>query len=105
VLELAFETQALRDICESDEEAKRQLGVKVAAGLKRRLSDFQAIESFDELPVAKPKKNSNNCIFALPENWQLVVTAGHSVNPTLPSGKIDWTRVTRIKILRIEKRK
>jgi hypothetical protein len=104
-LELAFETAALRDICESEENAKRKLGVKVAAGLKRRLSDFQAIRAFDELPVAPPKKNSNNYVIPLPEKWRLVVTAGHGENPTLLSGNIDWARVTRLKILRIEKAK
>jgi hypothetical protein len=102
-LELAFETMALRDICESDEKARRKLGVKVAAGLKRRLSDFQAVESFEELPTPRPKKNSNNCVFPLRGGWQLVVTGGHSTNPTLLSGRIDWPKVSRIKILRIEK--
>jgi hypothetical protein len=102
-LELAFETLALRDICESEERARQKLGIKVAAGLKRRLSDFQAVESFDELPTARPKKNSNSCVFPLPEGWQLVVTGGHGSNPTLPSGRIDWTKVSRLKILRIEK--
>jgi len=94
---------ALRDICESEEEARRELGAKVAAGLKRRLSDFQAIDSFNDLPTAHPKRNSNSCIFPLPDGWQLVVTAGHSSNPMLPSGRIDWSRVSRIRIVRIEK--
>jgi hypothetical protein len=102
-LELAFDTMALRDICESDEMARRKLGVKVAAGLKRRLSDFQAMDSFDELPTARPKKNSNSCTFSLPDGWRLVVTVGHGDNPTLASGSIDWSKVTRIKILSIEK--
>lgn len=102
-LELAFDTMALRDVCESEEKARRKLGSKVAAGLKRRLSDFQAIESFDELPAARPRKNSSSYTFSLPDGWRLVVTAGHGSNPTHPSGKIDWAKVSRIKILRIEK--
>jgi len=103
-LGLAFATQALRDICENEIIAKKKLGAKAADALKRRLSDFQSIDSFDELPFAKPKKNSNNCIFDLPDDWQLVVTGGHGENPTLPSGKIDWTKITRLKVSRIEKR-
>src|SRR5579872_7285183 len=98
-LELAFATKALRDICESGAIAKKKLGPNVADALKRRLSDFQSIASFDELPfVAKPKKRSKNVKFDLPDNWELVVTSGHSDNPTLPSGKIDWSQVTRLKI-------
>jgi len=104
-LELAFETKALRDICESEAIAKSALGAKVADALRRRLSDFRSIDSFDELPFAKPKKNSNIVTFDLPDDWQLVVTGGHGDNPKLASGKIDWTKVTRLKITRIERRK
>jgi len=102
-LELAFQTKALRDICENEAIAKGKLGVKVADALWRRLSDFQSIDTFDELPFAKPKKNSNNITFDLPDDWQLVVSGGHGDNPKLASGKIDWARVTRLKIIRIEK--
>lgn len=104
-LELGFETEALRDICERDKFARKRLGAKVADALRRRLSDFQSIDSFDDLPFAKPRKRSGQCVFQLPEGWQLVVTAGHAENPTLPSGRIDWSRVSRLKILKIEKNK
>jgi hypothetical protein len=103
-LELAFATKALRDICESRTTAKEKLGLKVADALQRRLSDFQSIDTFDELPFTKPKKNSNNVAFDLPDGWRLVVTGGHGENPTLPDGKIDWTKVTRLKIVRIEQK-
>ena len=104
-LELAFATKALRDICESEATAKEKLGAKVADALKRRLSDFQSIGTFDELPFTKPKKNSKNVIFDLPEGHRLVVTAGHKTNPTNTDGKIDWTKVTRLQIVRIENEK
>jgi hypothetical protein len=104
-LELAFETKALRDICESEAIAKRELGTKVADALRRRLSDFRSVDTLDELPFAKPRKSSNTVTLDLPNDWQLVVTGGHGDNPKLTSGKIDWTKVTRLKITRIEKRK
>lgn len=104
-LELAFETKGLRDICESEAVARDRLGAKVASALWRRLSDFQSIDSFDELPIVKPKKNSNNVTFELPEDWQLIVTGGHGENPKQTSGKIDWAKVTRVKIIGVEKRK
>lgn len=104
-LELAFETKALRDICENEAVAREKLGTKVADALRRRLSDFRSIDSFDELPLAKPKKNSNNVVFDLPDDWQLVVASGHGATPKLPSGKTDWASVTRLKIFRIERGK
>jgi hypothetical protein len=104
-LELAFETKALRDICESEAIAKRELGAKVAGALRRRLSDFRSVDTFDELPFVKIKKSSSSVTFDLPDDWQLVITGGHGDNPKLASGKIDWTKVTRLRIARIEKRK
>ena len=95
---------ALRDICGSKTLAKKRFGAKVADALWRRLADLSSIDSIDEFPLAKPKKNSNSITFDLPDEWQLVVTGGHGNNPKLATGKIDWTQVTRIKILRIEKR-
>jgi hypothetical protein len=103
VLQVAFATKALREICENEAVAKMKLGLKAAAALKRRLSDFQSIESFDELPIAAPKPTSNARGFPLADAWRLVVTAAHSENPTLAFGKIDWTQVSRVKITKIEK--
>ena len=74
----------------------------MAAQLKRRLADIQAVETIDELPVAKPKKTSNNCMIDLSGGFQLVATAGHAEIPTLSSGRIDWGNVKRLKLLRIE---
>jgi hypothetical protein len=102
-LGLAFETKALRDICESEAIAKRELGTKVAGALRRRLSDFQSVDTFDELPLAKPKRNSHRVMFDLSDGWQLVVVAVHGGHPKLASRQIDWANVTRLKITGIEK--
>jgi hypothetical protein len=104
-LELAFETKGFRDICESEALAKEKLGARVADALWRRLSDFQSIDSIDDLPFVKLKNNSNTITFELPDNWLLIVTGGHGDNPKRSNGKIDWTKVTRVKIIGIEKRK
>lgn len=101
-LELAFDTKALRNICESEKRAKQELGAEVAAQLKRRLADLQAAKSIDELPVAKPVKNSNNCVVNLSSGYRLIATVGHAEIPTLSSGKVDWSNVGRLKLLKIE---
>ena len=44
-LELAFESKELRDVCENEAEAKRQLGDSVAEMLKHRLADLNAATS------------------------------------------------------------
>ena len=101
-MELAFETKLLREICESEETAKRELGTKVAEELKRRLADLRAAASVGDLPVAKPRKMSETCVFDLADGYKLSFSPNHSNNPLLKSGKIDWAKVARIKILSIE---
>jgi hypothetical protein len=55
-LELAFETKLLREICESEQKARQELGIKVAEALKRRLADLRAATSVEDLPVAQTAK-------------------------------------------------
>jgi len=51
----------------------------------------------------KPLKIAGNCVFELPEGYQLVIAPNHAKNPMLQSGKIDWAKVGRIKVIRIER--
>lgn len=101
-MELAFETKLLREVCESAEKAKQQFGAEVARALKRLLADLRAAGSIEDLPVAKPRRISGNCVFQLSTGHILTATANHPVNPLLKSGEIDWAKVERIRILRIE---
>jgi hypothetical protein len=101
-LELAFETKLLREICESEQKARQELGIKVAEALKRRLADLRAATSVEDLPVAKPRKNSGTCVVDLPQGYRLVFVPNHTKNPMLKPRTVDWARVGRIKILRIE---
>ena len=103
-MELAFETKPLRETCESEATAKRELGSKVAKELKRLLADLRAASSIEEMPVDKPRKTSGTCVFDLTENCRLIVAPNHTNNPLLASGSVDWAKVARIKILRIELR-
>lgn len=100
-MELAFETKPLREMCESEEKAKRQLGAKVAAMLKQTLADLRAAASMEDLPFGKPRIEGRNCILDLTAGYQLTITPNHTKNPMLTSNAVDWTKVSRIKILRI----
>jgi hypothetical protein len=103
-LELAFESRELRDICESEAEARRHLGDSVAEMLKHRLADLDAASSPKDLLVGQPRlgADTETMVIDLCEGHRLVFTANHPNNPTTPDGKLDWTRVRRIRILRIE---
>jgi len=103
-LELAFESRELRDVCENDAEAKRQFGHSVAEMLRHRLADLDAAISPKDLLVGQPRPGTDaeTMVIDLCEGHRLVFTANHPNNPTTPTGELDWTRVGRIRILRIE---
>jgi hypothetical protein len=101
-LELAFATKPLRELCESEAKAKERLGAKIAAVLKHRLADFRAAESVDELPIGKPRKEADAYVLEFTNGVNVTFRPNHSENPVLKSGAIDWSKVTRIKIMGIE---
>jgi hypothetical protein len=105
-LQLAFESKQLRTICEDEVQAKVELGETVAKTLKHRLADLRAATSFKDLvagrPHLLPEPAANNMAVDLCAGLRLVFTANHVSNATNPENNLNWNRVTRIKILRIE---
>jgi hypothetical protein len=105
-LQLAFESKQLRTICEDEMQAKVELGETVAKTLKHRLADLCAATSVKDIVAGKPRllpePQANNMAIDLCDGRQLVFTANHVSNPTTQENNLDWNRVTRIKILRIE---
>jgi hypothetical protein len=104
-LELAFDSKTLRDICESDDHARRELGLKVAEILKHRLADLRAATSIYDVVVGNPRLIDDTeyqyMAIDLCDSHRMVFSANHLNNPIAESGKLDWSKVRRIKILRI----
>jgi hypothetical protein len=105
-LQLAFESKQLRTICEDEVQAKVELGETVAKTLKHRLADLRAATSIKDLLVGNPRSlpqpEGSNMVVDLCAGWHLVIAANHVSNPTTLENNLDWSRVTRIKILRLE---
>jgi 3-oxoacyl-ACP reductase-like protein len=104
-LELAFATKTLREICESEVKASRELGVRVAEKLKRRLADLRAASCVNDLVAGRRRtRSSRNRQMALNLNKssKIILCSNHNTTPILESGNVDWSKVTRVKILRIE---
>lgn len=106
-LELAFNSKSLRTICESETHAKSELGLQGAEVLKHRLADLRAATSIKDLVVGRPSilndADNQDIAIDLCEGHRLVFCANHPKNPVTKSGELDWLRVSRIKILRIER--
>lgn len=105
-LELAFDSKSLRTICESEAHARRELGPTVAEILKHRLADLRAATSVRDLLVGWPRtldsESHQHMVVDLCDGYYVVFCANHPNNPMTESGQLDWSKVNRIKILRIE---
>src|ERR1035437_2576694 len=107
MLELAFASKSLRTTCENEFQARLELGAETATMLKHRLADLRAATSATDIVAGRPRvlhdPDGECMIVDLSKSHRLVFTANHTNNPRTDNRDIDWSRVTRIKILRIER--
>lgn len=103
-LELAFNSKSLRTICENETQARLELGPRVAEILKHRLADLRAATSPKDLVAGRPREGSDlqSMVIDLWDGYQLVFCANHPKKLVAEAGKLDWLKVSRIKVLRIE---
>lgn len=106
-MELAFQSRSIREICENETHATCELGSKRAEALKHRLADLRAATSVMDLLVGQPRildsADPKAMILDLSDGHRLVFCANHTTNPVTECGKLDWTKVYRIRVLRIER--
>lgn len=105
-MELAFDTEDLRDMCEHEATAIARLGPLPAEALKNRLSDIRAADFINDVVAGRPRSSvisGAECFqFDLADRYVLTVTANH-VPPRLGgNGQTDWSRVRRVKVLSVE---
>jgi len=109
-LEVAFATEELRDLCIHISLAEQHFGYAVACNLRTRLADLSAMSNASEVfvlpgrPTVITIDNGREGIAVnLSEGIQLVYAPAHGTPRLLPSGGTDWSRTSRIKILRIDR--
>jgi len=106
-VEIAFAKKSLRQLCESERRGRRLLGASVAERLKRRLADFQAAECVTDLVAGRPREiesaQPGHMAIDLGEGFQLTFASNHGQAPLADGSRIDWSRVSRVKILSIER--
>jgi plasmid maintenance system killer protein len=101
-LQLSFAKKSLRHICENSTEANRKLGADIAKEFRRRLADLRAATSVEDLLVGAPREFEDKIAIEVGASFQITFCANHNIVPRLESGAIDWSKVSRIKILTIE---
>jgi hypothetical protein len=97
----------LRSLCQSSAVAENKLGADVARLLLSRLADLRAAGSFGELIGLLPMSvddAAGKAVIALGASSDTVfhIRVNHPNCPRHEDGAVDWQRVTRIQILRIE---
>ena len=107
LVNLAFPTLALRDICLSQTKAEAKYGYRVARQLRARLTDLRAADTISGLPpVGRPREilgnPHNKYAIDLADGYRLVLRANHSNVPLKKSGQVDWALVGRVMIVGIE---
>lgn len=107
-MNLAFSNPEVRLNCECQATAERTYGICVARELRGRLADIREAANVLELLAGQPREiadGRHRCYeIGLPEDYRLVICANHDPLPIQEgTARIDWSRVSRVKITRIEK--
>ncbi len=104
-MDLAFISEDLRNTCEKDAVARRELGDEVARVLRGRIADLRAATSVRDLVVGKPRcemgMTKPTIIVDLAKGYELSFCANHVKSRLSEAGEIDWSLITRIKILSV----
>lgn len=107
-MEIAFESQVLRSTCEHEDEAANELGPEVAEMLKRRLADIRAATSIADLVVGRPRivvdVSGEQLVVDLTKGYEIAFAPNHPKNPLSEAGGLDWSKVRRLRLLRIGRR-
>lgn len=106
-MDIAFLSKSLRDICESENALIERFGAQVANGVKDRLSDLRAATSINDVVLGNPRhltgKQANCVCIDLPEDFNLMLCSNHVKATSGKTDNINWSSVTRVKILSIGK--
>src|SRR5687768_8862419 len=102
-----FSTLYIREICESQVRAEREYGPNVAKDLRARLADLIAAEVISDLvagePTARQDAGVSFVAIRLEEGYRLLLLPNQSPIPKNADGSVNWKKVHRVKIERIEK--
>lgn len=104
-MELSFKNRTIRTICENEEAAEKEYGLEVAKKLQSRLADIIAAKNTEEIVVGNPREifEDDYCSIRIDlcDGYFLVFCSNHIQRPCMENGNINWSKVSRVKILRI----
>lgn len=104
-MRIDFKDRKLKNLCENESAAKTTLGQDSAKKLRSRLSDLEAAASVAELAAGRPHplagKREGEFALDLAGGCRLVFAPDHDPQPMRDDGRVDWSRVTCVRIVYI----
>ncbi len=100
---ITFQSKKLRALCESMHNANENLGEKLASKLRARLSDITVADNILTLPVGSPEvcfEEGEECItITLLGDKKMGFVCGNTIQPKNQDNTIDWSQVSRIRLV------
>lgn len=104
-MDIDFKDRRLRRLCEHQAHAQRELGDPCARKLRARLDDLDAATRVAELVAGRPHplrgERAGQFALDLQGGVRLVFEPNHNPIPCREAGGIDWSCVTKIRIIYI----
>lgn len=108
-MKLYYSTRSLCKACLNTLAGNNRWGKIIADKVRLRITEFEAalsLEDISKLPPARCHELSNNragqLSVVINGNMRLIFMPNHDPVPKLPSGGLDWSRVTEILILEVK---
>jgi proteic killer suppression protein len=106
-LEISYADKKIRNICDNEAVALRRLSPNVVMALMRRLTDLNSATNILDVPLGNPREISGDppgeYRLDLVDGYFLMFCAVDLKMPLNDKNKVDWTKVSRLKLLRIIK--
>jgi len=107
-MEISFAKSKLQSLCNNDRKLQGEYGPACAKKIKRRLAELEAAECLEDLrqlprarchELAADRKGQLAVDVEHPK--RLIFEPDHQPVPAKPDGGLDWSKVTRIRVLEI----
>ena len=107
-MDIQFKTAKLQKICSQNAVAIKKLGPKMARKLQQRMMELQAAETLSDISRLPPARchelkgdRKGQLSVGLEHPYRLIFIPVNNPIPEKESGGLDWTQVTKIKIIEI----
>jgi len=101
-LEISFKNNRLRDVCQQEVKARKELGDICARKLRARLSELEAASNVTELVAGSPHTLTRDRLgqfaVSLAGGVRLVFEPANNPIPRLNETSVDWSKVTIVSI-------